>query len=783
MTTVLMNVQWAFAQQAPDNDSAAQAPLELRSTPALPETLSKQSRGALPSLVNGDRITGRPDLDVVVEGNATLRKGDTFIRADRIEYNQPDDQARASGSVYINQAGNTYEGPELQLKLETFEGFFNKVSYRFLKSEGHGQADRIEFLDQNRTVAYGVTYTTCQREDVPGWVPAWMLRAASIRTDSEENTGIATDAKLSFMGISTPALPSLSFPLTGERKSGLLPPVFGMSSISGIEISQPYYWNIAPNRDATFTPTLMSKRGVNLSTEFRYLENGYRGDIRADYMPNDTLRSRDRWGLWTHHDQSFDGKSLGLDSLSASLRLNRVSDNDYWRDFTRSLALSSRLLANEGALNWTKGDWNGQARALKYQTLQDVTSPITPPYDRVPQITANYNKYDWNGFDFSLNLDYTGFRADRTVYQQPNADRVFGLATLSRPFLTPGTFLIPKLQLHATSYQFSDPLSNGATSASRTVPTFSLDGGMIFERDANFFGRALRQTLEPRAFYVYTPYRDQSMLPVYDTAQNDFNFASIYTENAYSGNDRISDTQTTTLGVTSRLIDHQTGAEVARVGVAQRLRMKNQRVTLPGQALVDDRFSDVLIGGAINWTPRWGIDGTVQYNPDARTSKRSTLNLRYSPGPYRTINAAYRYQADTTPTSADGNKSIDVGWQWPLNDLWGDKGKDLGAGRGQGGGRWYAVGRLNYSLYDKKLADGVVGLEYDGCCWIGRVVLERLTTGRVTAETRIMFQLELVGFSSFGVGINPLRALRQNIQGYQSLRMTTPGPSRFTNYD
>ncbi|MDR6854326.1 LPS-assembly protein LptD [Variovorax guangxiensis] len=776
LTLALLQAQGASAQ-----DAGLDAPITLKRTPQLLETIPKTQRGELPSFVDGDRISGRPDLETVIEGNASLRRGDTVIHADRLEYYQPEDLAKASGNVRVNQAGNVYEGPQLELKLETFEGFFNKVRYRFLASGGQGEAERVDFVDSNVSIARQGTYTTCRREDYPGWMPAWLLSAATLTTDTEENVGVATDARLSFMGISTPPFPSLSFPLSNDRKSGFLPPTIGIGSVNGVDITTPYYWNIAPNRDATFYPEVMSKRGVNFGTEFRYLEKGYSGDVRVDYMPTDSLRNRKRWGIWTNHSQTFDPKPLGLDSLTASLRFNRVSDDDYWRDFTRTPSLTTRLLANDASLNWTKGDWNGVVRTLKYQTLQYDLSPIVPPYDRLPQITANYNKYDWNGFDFSFNADYSRFRGDPSLQKQPDGERVFALASLSRPFLTPGTFVIPKIQLHTTSYQFDAPLSNGASSASRTVPTFSLDSGMIFERDANFFGRAFRQTLEPRAFYVYTPYRNQSLLPNYDSAANDFNFATVYTENAFSGNDRISDSNTLTTGVTSRLIDPESGAEAARFGIAQRLRFKDQRVTLPGGTAVTDRVSDLLLGAQINWTPQWSVDGTVQYNPDDHKSTRTALSARYNPGPYRNISAAYRYQANTTPTSNDGNKSLDVSWQWPVNDLWGDKGKDLGPGRGQGGGRWYAVGRLNYSLQDRKLTDGVLGFEYDGCCWIGRVVLERLTTGQATANTRIMFQIEFVGFAS--IGSSPMRTLTQNIQRYQPLRQPFPAPSRFTNYD
>lgn len=781
LSAALLHVQFAKAQDAPTG-APAEPPLVLKATPQLPETLPRGTLGELPSLLTGDHVYGRTDLETVVEGNAALRKGETALRADRLSYDQPTDTVTATGNVHVNQAGNTYDGPKLQLKVESFEGFFDKVSYRFLANGGHGDADRIDFLDQSRSVAHQATYTTCRREDYPGWMPAWMLSAASIETDSEEDVGIAHGARVQFMGVSTPSLPSMSFPLTGARKSGLLPPVIGLDNTNGFEYTQPYYWNIAPNRDATVVPTFMSKRGVNVGTEFRYLEDTYHGEARFDYMPNDSLRDRDRWGIWTQHSQTFDGKWLGLDALSGYVNINRVSDDDYWRDFQRTPSLTERLLQSDAALNWAKGDWSGQVRALSYQTLQYADAPIVPPYDRLPQITADYQKFDiGGGFDFSFNADYTRFHGDPVLQHQPDAERLFGIASLSRPFLTPGSFVIPKVMLNATSYQFDAPLANGSSTASRTLPTFSLDSGLIFERDTNFFGRALTQTLEPRAYYVYTPYRDQSMLPVYDSAQNDFNFATVYTENAFSGNDRISDSNLATVGVTSRLIDPETGVEAAKFGVAQRFRFDDQLVTMPGVPPVTDRLSDILLGAQINWTPQWSLDSTFQYNPDTQRSNRTTVSARYSPGAYRTISAAYRYQADTVPGAGDGNRSIDVGWQWPLNDLWGDKGQDLGPGRGQGGGRWYAVGRMNYSMLDNKLTDGIVGLEYDGCCWIGRVVLERLTTGQVTANTRIMFQLELVGFAS--VGTSPINTLRSNIQRYQRLREPYQGPSRFTNYD
>jgi len=754
---------------------AQEAPLVLKPSPALREDIPGATRDQLPTYMSGDRAFGRTDLETVIEGDAQLRRGDTVIRADRLEYYQPDDLAKARGNVRINRAGNIFEGPLLELKVDAFEGFFNEPRYRFLKNNAYGEAERVDFIDDKRAIIRNATYTTCQRRPGPSWLPDWIIRAASIRIDNEEETGQASGAVLSFMGLPILPVPELSFPLTDKRKSGLLPPTIGLDSLNGLELTVPYYWNIAPNRDATFFPALMTKRGVDLGGEFRYLERDYAGQVRANFMPNDRLRERDRWGYAIKHEGAV-GARLPFGPLGLSLNLNRVSDDDYWRDFSRTTeSLTQRLLANDGSLSWARGDFSVTARALKWQTLQDVNAPIVPPYDRLPQVVGRYARSNLAlGLEANAEADYTRFESDRTLTGQPNAQRTFAVARISRPWQAPGWFVIPKLQLHSTQYQFDAPLVNGATSASRTVPTFSVDSGLVFERDASYFGRNFRQTLEPRAFYVYTPFRDQSLLPNYDSAANDFNFATIYTENAFGGNDRISDNNLLTLGATTRLLDPDTGAEAARFGVAQRLRFKDQLVTLPGEQPVSERLSDLLFGATINWTPQWSLDSTVQYNPKTRRSIRETIGGRYSPGNYRVISAAYRLQRGSS-------EQIDVGWQWPINDLWGDKGVNMGPGQGEGEGRWYSVGRLNFSLKDRRLVDAVVGLEYDAGCWLGRIVLERLQSGTSSSNKRILFQLEFVGFTR--LGSNALQTLKQNIPRYQFLREQISTPSRFSNYE
>lgn len=757
------------------------APIRLRGTPLLQETLPSEIRKQQPSFISGDQVTGRTDLETVIEGNAELRRGDTVIRADRIEYSQPDDLAKGKGHVYINRAGNIYEGEEMELKVEAFEGFFDKPRYQFLRNQSYGEADRIDFIDDKRSIVRNASLTTCKREPGPSWMPAWILKATSIKFDYEEDVGQAEGAVLRFQDVPILPFPEISFPLSEKRKSGFLPPTIAIDNLSGLDLVVPYYWNIAPNRDATIYPEFLARRGVDLGAEFRYLERDYNGVVRGDFMPNDTLRDRSRWGLSYQHTGSIDTGLSSFSPVGVNLNLNRVSDDNYWRDFPRATSsLTQRLLANDFSANWSIGEFNNSVRTLKWQTLQDVTAPITPPYDRLPQLNTRYNKSDLGGFEFSFEGDYTRFVSDRFLTGQPDGNRTYALGQVSYPLVSPGWFVVPKAQFHWTGYQFDSPLVNGLTSASRALPTFSLDTGLILERQASFFGRSFVQTLEPRAFYTYTPFRDQSFLPNYDSAANDFNFATVYTENAFGGNDRISDNNLLTLGVTTRLLDPGTGAEAARFGIAQRLRFKDQNVTLPGGAPQLDRISDLLAGAGFSFDPRWSAEGTVQFNQKTGRSIRSTLGARYSPSNYRVVSAAYRLQR-ASGSQFPQSEQIDVGFQWPLNDLWGDRGLNLGTGQGQGSGRWYGVGRLNYSLQDSKLVDSIVGLEYDAGCWIGRIVAERLQRSGTSANQRILFQLEFVGFSR--LGSNPLKTLKDNIPRYQYLREQTTAPSRFTRYD
>jgi len=760
----------------------------LRASPVLQETIPPHIRPHLPVFVFGDRATGQPDSHATLEGNATLRRGDVVIHADRMDYQVATDRARATGHVTINHAGDRYTGDVLELQLESFTGFFSNAHYRLLATNAHGEAERVDFLGRNRSLVHRATYTACQRaEHDPAegdWQPDWQLRAKRIHLDYAEDVGTAESGVLEFKGVPILAAPYLSFPLSGRRKSGLLPPTLGLDNVSGVEYAQPYYWNIAPNRDATITPVLMSKRGPALGVGLRYLERPYSGEWGMNYVPRDWVRGGARWAYSLRHRHGF---ATPAGALGLQVNIQRVGDNDYWRDFSHRAHmwpdenrdhLTQRLLPGDATLHWSHGPQSLMLRTLRWQTLQDARSPITPPYDRLPQLHWRYGANLGAGLETSLEMDATHFQSDQRFYRQPNGKRSYALAVLRRPFLAAQGFVTPRLQLHSTHYAFSHALPNGRQSTTRTLPTFSLDSGLFFEREARWWGRDFLQTLEPRAFYTYTPYHDQRLLPVYDTAAMDFNFASIYSENAFGGHDRIADNNLLTFGVTTRLLDPHTGSEAVRLGIAQRLRFSDQKVFMPGGLPTSERLSDLLLGAGLHWTPQWGLDAMLQYNPKTGRSVRSTIAARWSPARYRTLSAAWRMQK-LTDFISEPSEQVDVGWQWPLT------GARQNAAGSANQGRWYSVGRLNYSLREKRVVDTVLGVEYESCCWTGRVVLERLQRSYGTNNTRIMFQIELRGFSRLSFGSNPLTSLRRNVPGYQPLGSegTPLLPSRFSAYD
>lgn len=771
----------SWAQNTGAGEDAAA--IRLKPGGALVQQVPTEVRKQLPVFIWGESLEGEMDGVTVMQGGAELRRHDTVIRADRIEHDKRTGETKAQGNVLINRNGDRFTGPDAEVNVNSHWGHFNQPEYSLLKNEGKGDARRVDFMGDDRTMVHDGRYSTCPRPPGSTWMPDWIVRASSIELDRVEDVGIAKAGVIEFKGVPILAAPILSFPLSDQRKTGALPPSLSISTQSGVELSTPYYFNIAPNYDATVTPTLMTKRGLDLSGEFRYLQPGYSGNLRTSYMPSDKLRDDDRWAVAYRHNHQLTRPIGGGSPIGLRVNLNKVSDDNYWRDFPRTItSLTSRLLHNEVSMGWGKGPWSASAGMYRYQTLQDVNAPITPPFDRLPSMGFSYEQpnqtlFGAPGWDLSLSTNVTRFQ--RAVLssgvptgREIGGDRSVAVAQIARRWQAPGWYVTPKARVHMARYS-NDNTTGSNVSATRTVPTVSIDSGLVFERPTEFLGTSYIQTLEPRAFATWTPFRDQSDLPNYDSAARSFNYSSMFAEHAFSGNDRISDTRAVTVGVSSRLLDSETGAEVVRLGVAQRALLADQNVTLPGGAPVTERLSDTLLSTRVQWDPLWSLDANVQYNTKTSESRRTTLGGRYTPGPYKVLSAAYRIQKGVS-------EQLDLGWQWPLSGIWGRTPEPV-PGRALGPGQWYGVGRLNYSMPDRKLIDVIAGFEYDAGCWLGRVVLERLQTSSTTSDRRILFQLEFNGFSK--VGGSSLQSIQANVPKYQYLREEVVQPNRFQQYD
>ncbi|MBC7716757.1 MAG: LPS-assembly protein LptD [Pseudorhodobacter sp.] len=722
----------------------------------------------LPTTVFARELRGRPDKDVVAEGDAELRRAGVVIKADRLSYDQITDLAAARGNVQISRDGNFFSGPEMEVTLRQFQGFFKNPTYFFGRVRAGGVAQRLDFFGEQRAVATQATYSSCASDGSGG--PAWLLTSNQVSLNFDANEGIAEGAVLRFLGVPILVAPRLSFPLTDERKSGWLPPTINIDSKSGLQVAMPYYWNIAPNRDATFTPTFAGRRGVGLDGEFRYLASNYDGIGSVSLLPNDRTTGRARYGLnWAHGADLAAQTQFKLQTLS-------VSDNNYWKDFPRAVpSFTPRLLSSDLQVTRSMSDWSTYARVQKWQLLQSLDAPLDAPYERVPQVGARFIRRLASGpaagFEVGFEGEFNRFanpnNLSATDTGRPTGLRVHALSSLAYPYLTPGWSLTPKLSLNAASYALDAPLVKGPYTGrqqmSRLIPSVSVDSAWVFERDTTFFGKSMRQTLEPRVLYVNTPFRDQTGLPNFDAAAKDFNFDSIYTDNSFTGIDRVADAHQLTTGVTTRVLDPQTGAEALRLGVVQRYLFRDQLVTPDGQPFTQ-RVSDVLLLGSTSLIPNWTLDASVQYSPDIGRTVRSIVGARYSPGPYRTINATHRLARGL-------GEQLEIGWQWPVYGPASRGAPPLFLNTAEGNascrGTWYAVGRINYSTSESRLTDSVLGLEYDAGCWIGRVVAERLSTGRSEAVTRLLLQLELVGLSR--LGSNPLQVLKDNIPGYRLL--------------
>ncbi len=681
-----------------------------------------------PTVIQAELVTGQPERVINLDHQVEVRRGNLYFSADRATYSQIDDQLDASGNVVLKRNSDCYRGDLLRFVIETGAGFVTNPTYFLAKNNGQGRAEKIEFENEEKAKITNGTYSTCE-----GLSPDWYLQADTMNLDTGLDRGVAGKSVLYFKGVpimGTPSWMNFSFPLSGARHSGLLPPTVGHSNKGGVEFGMPYYFNIAPNRDVTVHPKFIARRGLQMGLEGRYLGNTYAGETAVELI-RDKLTDTTRYAGSSIHKQNV------LPELVLSWNLNKASDNDYPADFSNSSAKTAqRLLLREVGLDYFGSFWNASLRSTSYQVLQDITAPISLPYERLPQLSFHAGQSDVFGLDWSVDALMTRFwhptlmRGQRAVFNPQ----------VSLPYIQPAFFVVPKISFHATSYEIDNPGLGKPNSLQRTVPSVSIDSGLIFERRASLLGEQMTQTLEPRLFYVNTPYRDQTDFPLFDTAVADFNFAQIFSENRFTGHDRISDSNQVTTALVSRFIEDN-GVERFKFALGQRFYFNTQKVSLDGKT--NPSRSDLLLAGNGQLSDTLNVEAALQVSQSDRQSVRSNYAIRWQPAPKKILNLQYQFQREVL-------KQLELSGQWPMAH------------------RWYVVGKSNYSLQNNKMVEGLAGFEYRADCWALRFVAHRFATTNLSNNSGFSIQLELNGLARLGFGSNPVETLKKNISGYQS---------------
>ncbi|HQR20349.1 MAG TPA: LPS-assembly protein LptD [Burkholderiaceae bacterium] len=722
--------------------------LQLKMEQLMSETRAV-SRASTPTFVRADSIEGTIEEKIVLEGNAEVRRGGTVLRGDRITYTQATDQVDVEGNARLFRGGGTFSAPQMSFRIDAQTGSMADAQFSYPARNGRGQAGLVEFLSEQRARMENARFTTCAPGD-----DAWWVQVDKASIDGLDQSATASGAVLYFQGLPVLASPIFGFPVGNQRRSGFLTPSFGLSTTLGTDIRIPYYWNIAPNYDYTLTPRVLSKRGVLFGNEFRFLEREFNGTLIYDAIADDRQTGTGR---------SYTGARInynGPTGLGAGVNYNRVSDDNYFVDFSSTiLGSSQKVLPQDAFVSYTQPFWNTAVRVTKNQVLQDPLAPVTPPYERVPQVTLNGFVADWHGWEGAAVVDATRFTNPQAGLQ--DGTRYIINPRVAYPILSPGWFITPRAQLSATYYQLDPQFYPNDQTQSRVMPILSVDSGLIFERDIQWFGRASQQTLEPRAYYAYIPFRNQNQLPNFDSALADLNYAQFFTENIYSGYDRIVNANQLTLALATRVLDQETGAERLRAAIGQRYYFTDQLVTLPGESPRSSSETDLLAGVSAYLGTSWAVDAAVQYSAETSAISRATVGTRWQPRRSSVLSAYYRYQESSTPGS--GTNQIDVSAQWPITD------------------RWYGVGRYNYSFESSKPVEVIAGFEYKDDCWLLRFAFQRFQTTTATSTTNFYIQLELSGLTS--VGTNALTQLQRNIPGYQRINPLPRQPGMFEYYE
>ena len=661
-----------------------------------------------------------------MSGGVMLRRDTKLMSADSARYDPLYKALHLEGGVH-------YEDPYTQIHSNSAEFAYGNGRIRFEGAEfsigasnGRGAADTLEINQDGKLTLDGVEYTTC-----PPGSEDWLMQGKSIVLDTKKGVGTAKGMQLKFKGIPILYAPYLSFPIGNARKSGVLTPEIGSSGRSGNEIRVPWYWNIAPNYDAMITPRLLTNRGVQLATEFRYLTERNKGVIAADYLPDDDIINAAR------HQFRFQHLTLFGNGWRNQINLREVSDSQYYEDLGGSLSISSITHLNRNIrFDYYSPNFSMLGQVQDYQTIDDAIAADQQPYRRLPQILINGS---WDmplGFRFGIDGEVVNF--DRNV--GVTGWRFNAAPKLELPITRPGWFVTPAVTMDYTRYKLKNILPGAQTNLTRTIPITSLDTGLILERSMKNSNRV--QTIEPRLLYVHIPQRDQDNLPIFDTITPDMNLVQLFRKNRYLGIDRIGDTDHISVGITTRILNLSTGRELMSATIGQTRYLSDRTVRLSDPTMTTTETSDYIAQLRFLLFKNVNFDFGHQWGSGVEDMTKSEARLQYRPADNKILNLAYRFRRDSL-------KQGDLSWSWPIAS------------------RWNFVGRYNFSFRDQEVLEQFFGLEYESCCWGLRLVSRRhISTRDGTRDSSFGLQLVLKGMTSVGTAADKL--LERGILGYSA---------------
>jgi LPS-assembly protein len=721
--------------------------------------------------IEGNSLETLLDRRMKAKGNAILKKGNTTIKAEVIEYDEVSEKIITTGNTNIDLESMSLRGSKLSLKLSDETGQMDDASFIFKNADKpeksvinkrgvvvtkrsydfRGDAKAIFFEGENKKRLQSSRITTCEADS-----DDWYIKSSNMEVNTKTDRVNASNAILEFKGLPVLYSPSIDFSLNKNRKSGFLSSTFGTTSQSGFEFRVPYYFNISPNMDATLTARYLGKRGPLADGEFRYLTENYSGFNQLQYMNHDQSSGQDnRYYLKLDHQHKFNN------GWSASYNYQKVSDDTYFSDLATMIQVTSVVnLPQRANINYAGETWKFNALTEKYQTL---TNASNSPYQRLPQLNLSGRK-DFDSYILDFKSQWAYFdRDEKFTYglnEKPTGSRLSITPGISVPFTGTYGYIKPKLSANVRSYNL-----NNSSIGNKDIftPIVSMDSGMYFDRTVNLLNQNFTNTLEPRLFYVYIPYKDQSALPNFDTGLADLNMQTLFSENQYNGQDKINDANQLTASITSKFID-KNGKERLSGILAQRYYFEDRKI-FGTELNAKKANSDIFMGATARLANSFNLDAMFQYDPDSSKLLRSTLSSRYNPEPGKILNLSYRMIENVSDINQD-LKVFNAAGQWPL------------------GNRFYSIARYNYDLKTSQTIEVLGGVEYDGGCWVARTIFDRISLPTNPEPNYTFFmQLELNGLGTIGSDARKLNNfLYRNVPGVRTVNQI-PDVNRQENFN